>query len=105
MGKYKEVLYTAMITLAYHCALRVSEYCWSKGTNHTIQYKNLAFEKQKGFKMVISIPSSKCNQGHVKMELMQAMEDTTCPVTNMIEYIKLRSTSQVSYSYQKPGSR
>ena len=43
--------------------------------------------------MVISIPSSKCNQGQVKMELMQAMEDTTCPVTNMIEYIKLRSTS------------
>ena len=103
LRKYNEVLYTDMFTLAHHCALRVSEYCWTKGSYHTIKYNNLAFDKQEISKMVISIPSSKCNQGQVKMEVKQAIADETCPVTSMIEYIKLRSTKPGQLFITKNG--
>ena len=88
---YDKRLYRALFSVMYHGALRISELCNSKTSNHTLSRQQLniiTFKKSQCLK--IAFTSFKHSVPSPQPLLVHPTHRSTCPINSFTKYIKIR---------------
>ena len=87
---YETTLLKALFSTMYHAALRISEVCHSRNTNHVLQHHHISIAKG-GSHCLIRFSSHKHGKGTpTPLKLKWSRPSSTCPVSLLNTYIANR---------------
>ena len=97
-------LYKAVFLLAYFASLRVSEYAVVGNSSHTLHYDNLAFQKEKGGGLAVTLMSYKASERPARLLIPREASRDTCPVEAVRCYQKARPPGKGPFFLRSCGS-
>ena len=92
-SEYEATLTIALLLFMYHCCLRASEAMISNNAEHTVYIENMNLIKSEtGTKLSVKLTSYKHSDAGSEFILCSHADVTYCPVTAMLNFLKLRGT-------------